>query len=454
MDNNFTILPRKTIGILLIAGIISVFAAHFILMLSPLATLGVVALMIIIALFFYHPLYGFLTIIILRTSVDFLASNFSLSITDNIHLNIASIFALLLIALSAILIALRPKDFFKNPLFIPFSLFILFSASTYFYSIDKTSTFQETLRILSIFMSFSVSYILCTNTPRAQKTIVTTILFAAAIPLSFALFQLVTNTGFSDNLGTDGRLNGTFKHPNSFASFLLIIITILTYRVFSKHTDHKNKNTSITLLLFTIALMLLTFSRGGWFALILFFALFSLLRAPRFLIGIAVVSITLFFTSQTVHDRIEDIYNPPSDSSIRWRIEQWKDALTAWQNSPILGFGAGTEETIHEQEQGFYAGNPYTHNDLIKTLQETGLIGFTLFITLLLVTLTLLIRQYHSLPKSNDKTLALIIILLFIAEIGFSMSSNIWRGTAVQWLLWTLIAVALSLNTKKISNKN
>ena len=190
--------------------------------------------------------------------------------------------------------------------------------------------------------------------------------------------------------------------------------------------------------------MLLTFSRGGWFALILFFGLFSL-------IGIAIVSVILFFTSQTVHDRIEDIYNPPADSSIRWRIEQWKDALAAWQLSPVLGYGAGTEEAIHEQEQGFYAGNPYTHNDLIKALQETGVIGFALFVILILTTLILLIRKYHKLPKSNDRLLVLIILLLFIAEIGFSMSSNIWRGTAVQWLLWALIACALSFETKKIT---
>lgn len=454
MDNNeLTLLPKKTIGALLLLGISLLFVLHFVLTLPFLTTFGAITLLIIIALFFYRPLYGFLSILVLRTSADLFASEFSISLTDTINVNIASIFALLLITLSAILLFVKRRDLLRIPLLIPFGVFIIFTALTYIYSIDRDATFQETLRVLSIFLSFATSYVLCISIPTARKTIISTILLSAAIPLFFAVLQLVTDTGFSDNLGTDGRLFGTFKHPNSFASFLVIIIAILTYRVFSKHTDHKNKNMSITLLFFTIGLMVLTFSRGGWFAVMIFFGIFSLLRAPKILFGIAIISVILFFTSQTVHDRIEDIYNPPADSSIRWRVEQWKNALAAWQLSPTLGYGAGTEVAIHEREQGFYSGNPYTHNDFIKALQETGVVGFVLFALVLITTLILLISTSMQLPKSNDKLFALVITLLFIAEIGFSMSSNIWRGTAVQWLLWTLIACALSLKTKKDDHK-
>jgi O-antigen ligase len=451
-DYNLNIISRKLNGFLVICAMIGIFVAHFLFTLPFLTSVGAIGFVLIIAFFLDQPLYGFLVIIILRASMDFLSSRFTLSISDNIHLNVASIFAVVLIVLSSLLIFVRRKDLLHAPLVLSFGLFIIFSGASYIYSIDKAATIQETLRIMSIFVSFVTAYVLCLSGARARKVIVHTILFAAAIPLSFALFQLITNTGFSDNLGTEGRLNGTFAHPNSFASFLLIIIAIITYRIFSKNTDTVNKNTSIILFIITCTLLILTFSRGGWFALVIFFGILSLLRAPRLLFGIAIVSIVLFFTSQTVHDRIEDIYNPPADSSIRWRTQQWKNALAAWQLSPTFGYGAGTEIAIHEQEQGFYAGNPYTHNDLVKALQETGIVGASLFVLLLITVLVRLLITYHTLPKSNDKLFVLIILLLFIAEIGFSMSSNIWRGTAVQWLLWTLIACALSLHTKKITS--
>lgn len=448
-DTHLSILSKKATGLFLIIGICIIFIMHTIFMSPFLTTIGMLLLLFIIALFLHKPLWGFLTLIVLRTSVDFFSSHFSLHITETIALNIASILAITLIATSSILLIIYRKDILRIPLLLPFILLIIYTAISYFYSIDKISTFQETLRLLSIFMSFSAAYILCIKIPTARTTIIATILLASILPLSFALFQLVSGTGFSDNIGTDGRLFGTFKHPNAFASFLIIIIAVLTYRVFALHQANTNTNLTKILLFFTIAILLLTFSRGGWFALIIFFTVFSLLRAPKLLFITVSMIVVLFFTSQTVHDRIEDIYNPPADSSIRWRVQQWKNAVAAWQLSPIYGYGAGTEIAIHEQEQGFYAGNPYTHNDFVKSLQETGIIGLSLFLFLLGMTLTLLIKKYRYLDDGNKKLFVLIVIILFVAEIGFGMSSNIWRSTAVQWLLWTLIACALSIEAHK-----
>jgi O-antigen ligase len=191
-----------------------------------------------------------------------------------------------------------------------------------------------------------------------------------------------------------------------------------------------------------------TFSRGGWLALIIFFTIFSLLKTPKLLFATLGIGILLFFTSQTIHNRIEDIYNPPSDSSIRWRFKQWQEAINAWKLSPIYGYGAGTEIKIHEQQQGFHAGNPYTHNDFIKALQETGLIGFALFTLLIFSTIFYLVKQYHTLSNVDSKLFVLTVLLFFISEIVFGLTSNIWRGTALEWLIWTLVACALTTTNK------
>jgi len=448
MNTNLSILSKQSIGILLVFGILIIFVATITLLLPFTTTIGLLFLLFIIASFLYRPLFGFLTIVILRTSVDFLSSYFSLQLTENIHLNIASIFALLLIASSCLLIIFHWRTALKTPIIIPFFLFIGFSAISFFYSIDKAATVQETIRLLSIFMSFMTAYILTIKIPNARKIIISTILLSALVPVTFALYQLMTGAGFTDNTGTEGRLFGTFKQPNAFASFLLLIVSILTYKIFSTKIKLPEKNFSKFLLFFAIALLLLTFSRGGWLALLIFFTIFSLLKAPKLLFITAGFGIVLFFTSQAIHERVEDIYNPPSDSSIRWRVQQWKDAITAWKLSPVYGYGAGTEIQIHEQEQGFHAGNPYTHNDFIKALQETGVIGFILFTSLLLTTFLFLIKQYRNLSDKNEKLFVLVVLLFFVSEIVFGMSSNIWRGTAVEWLIWILVASALSIQKK------
>jgi O-antigen ligase len=454
MNTELSIISKQTTGILLIVGILVIFVATIFLMLPIYTVTGMLLILFIIASFLYKPLFGFLTIVILRASIDFLSSYFSLSISENVQLNIASILALLLISSSLLLIILHWKIILKAPLLIPFSIFILFSGLSFFYSIDKASTIQETLRLLSIFLSFLTAYILTLKIPQARKTIISVILFSALIPIAFALFQLLTGTGFTDSTGTEGRLFGTFSQPNAFASFLIILISIFIYKIYSTTVLQSEKNFYITLLLFTILLLIFTFSRGGWLAGLIFFTIFSLLKAPKLLFITISIGIILFFTSQAIHERVEDIYNPPSDSSIRWRLEQWKGAISAWELSPIYGHGSGTEVAIHEQEQGFHAGNPYTHNDLIKALQEMGIIGFILFLLLLIATFITLLKQYHKLTNPDAKLFTLVILLLFISEIIFGMSSNIWRSTAIQWLLWILIASALSQQNKVAISTN
>ncbi len=445
MNTNLSILSKQSTGILLIIGILGIFVITLTQTLSIVTVVGLLLVLFIIASFLYKPLFGFLTIVILRTFVDFFSSYFSLSITENIQLNIASIFALLLIVLSIIFIALYWNFIPKIYLIAPFLLFIGFSIISIFYSIDKTATIQEAIRLISIFLSFITAYILTLKISQAREIIVSTILISAIVPIMFAIYQFMTNSGITDSTGTEGRLFGTFTHPNAFASFLLLLVAILTYKIFAINIKYPERNFSKVLIFFVITILILTFSRGSWLALLIFFTIFSLIKAPKLLFIIFSFIVLLFFTSQTVHDRIEDIYNPPSNSSIRWRIKQWKNAISAWQLSPIYGYGSGTEIKIHEQELGFHAGNPYTHNDFIKSLQETGIIGFILFVFLILTTILFLIKQYHDIKKTDEKLFVLVVLLFFISEIVFGMSSNIWRGTAVEWLIWTLVASALSI---------
>ncbi len=447
MRTDLSILSTRSTGLIMIIGLFVILILHVALLLSIPTTIGFVVFLFISVFFMHQPLWGFLSIVVIRASVDFLDSYFSFPITKTISLNVASLLALAIIAMMAFIIISNYKKFIYTPLIFSFSAFIFFSGISFIYSIDKGATFEETVRVISIFATFVLGYMFCVAIPTARKTIISTILFASILPMTFALFQLVTNTGFSDNTGTDGRLFGTFKHPNSFASFLIIIISLLTYRTFSTFEEATDRRSKTLLLALTIGLLILTFSRGGWFALIIFFGIFTLLRAPKVLFISIAIGIALFFVSPAIHDRIEDVYNPPADSSVRWRFQQWKNAISAWKLSPIYGYGAGTEIAIFEREQGFYAGNPYTHNDMIKVLQETGIIGFVLFLILIFTTLIRLIITHHKFPMGNDRLFILVVILLFIAEIGFGMSSNIWRSTAIQWFIWLLVACALSYRT-------
>jgi O-antigen ligase len=125
-------------------------------------------------------------------------------------------------------------------------------------------------------------------------------------------------------------------------------------------------------------------------------------------------------------------------------MQQWSEMYTLFKENPLTGYGAGTETIVHEQEFGFYAGNPYTHNDLLKNALEAGIFGALAYAALLLAAALKLFKGYLKESSKTKKVLLLIVLSLFIAESAFGMSSNILRGTAAQWTLWAIIGATLA----------
>ncbi len=445
---NLKIINQKIAGGLLIGGWLLVFLIGLIAQWNWLSLLSFLGAWLILVIFFYNPLIGFLFFLITRPAVDILSSRYSLHLTENISINLASALGILIIILTFIFTIKNKIFFFKIPLF--WSMFFFWSMVTVslFYSLNPFVSFYEAIRILSVFSIFILAYVL-SQKRKNRKMIIQGIPLAALVPMSLAFFQLLTQSGLGGTTGIESRLYGTFVHPNSFASFLVLITALSFYLVLEKKERKKSYFLYLVLLLLSGFLLLETFSRGAWLAVLIFLFFYGVVRSPKVIIGGIILLMILFFSVPSFHDRIEDVYNPPADSSIVWRFQKWQRVLAVIKKHPWLGTGAGTEVAVHEKEYGFYAGNPYTHNDFLKIWLETGLMGLVLYLGLIINVLIRLIKKYYQTSKhKTDHLFVLIILLSFMAELVFSMSSNIWRGTATMWVLWTLVAAALALNKK------
>jgi O-antigen ligase len=198
----------------------------------------------------------------------------------------------------------------------------------------------------------------------------------------------------------------------------------------------------------TLFFLMATFSRGAWLGLIIFSAIIGFLKNPKIILIISAILFILFFTSENIHKRIEDIYNPPATSSIYWRIERWSDNYNSFTKKPLLGHGSGTELVVYEEDYGFYSSNNYTHNDILKNAVELGIVGTIIYLMLVGTTLISLFSYYLKSKIASEKNLYLITFALFVSINAFSMTSNIFRGTAAQWILWALIGVCLGLTHK------
>ena len=437
-------ISKKVTGILLLIGLPLLLFVSILFDIESFLMIGILVFYATAVFFLYKPFFGLLVFLLLRPSTDFFIERISITVFD-VRLTASALFGILIIALALLFVIYYHEEIFPMPLFLPFFLLVLTLAASILYSIDPVFSMRETVRVCSIFALFILTWTMLRTHPERRRTFFSVILVSAIIPTLASLFQLVTGTGFSDTADVDGRLLGTFSNPNTFAAYVMIVGSVFFFFALQTKKWSPQWFGYWCGTVGSLAILVGTYSRGAWLGFIIFALLYGAFRSPRSIFAVFGISLVLFFASVNIRDRVEDIYNPPADSSILWRLTKWKNTIESYKEAPLLGFGAGTEVIVHELHHGYNAGNPYTHNDSLKLLLENGIFGFVFHTMLLFNVLFLLFKKYNATKRDDQKDFVMIIALLFIAEVSFGMSSNIWAGTAMQWLLWSLLALTLSL---------
>jgi O-antigen ligase len=265
------------------------------------------------------------------------------------------------------------------------------------------------------------------------------------VPALVALYQLVTFTG-SD------RPYGTFAHPDIAAIFFAIAATASLWL----YLDSGRRRPDAVLMALFAAALVATASIDGLITLAAMLTALGLLR-PGSLRGklgpcaIAGVVVLAFFATPLGSHRIakESTTNIETtgepNSSLAWRLHKWKTLIPVWEKSPIFGQGLGTTTTGEGAP-----GNPYVrkppHNEYIRYLVETGVVG----LTILLAALTLLIRSLvrrRRIPGTlaagtlNAPTLALVVIFGCLVN---SLADNTLLASPTGYATALIIAAVLA----------
>lgn len=245
----------------------------------------------------------------------------------------------------------------------------------------------------------------------------------AAIPAAIALYQLATHTGMS--ITGELRSNGTFAFPTSAAMFFAIAATASLWRCL----DVARRPLDALLAALFATALIATFSIDGLVTLLAMLVALGLLRpgsvrakAVPCLIA-AAIALAFFATplgSQRISSEsrtdVTTVANVEGGTSLAWRLHKWKTLMGLWEHSPLLGRGLGTTLTTTATAPGDrYSGKP-PHNEYIRYLVETGVLG----LILLLGGLSLLVRRLLRLRRLagasapatlNATTLALVVLI-------------------------------------------
>jgi len=256
--------------------------------------------------------------------------------------------------------------------------------------------------------------------------------------------------GWEFGLGVP-RLTGTFAEPNIFAMYLVGVLLFLICSIMSN--IRKNRKIGFYLIILGVAnfsVLLMTFSRSGWFSLLIglipiLLYNFNLSFKPKVFLMLFTLLITIslasIFTPDTVFS--ENIFLQRlglHDISLGGHIKTRLEGLQIFAKSPIIGAGLRSYGILVGQPEGVSS----THSPYFTYLAEGGLLG----ILFLLVWIGSIWKgiwttfaKYGYKNRSRDFYYILAALSSFIALIF----NNILYHTLFADNSWVLLGLILSI---------
>jgi O-antigen ligase len=321
-------------------------------------------------------------------------------------------------------------------------IFLIWGGFTYFWSFDPTSTVTSIYTFVQLFM---MVWLIWEFAQRRKQQI----LLLRAYVLGSIISSVATLLGFFNKTGLQsGRYSGLGFNPGDLAFILALAIPISLYLAV-----HEQKQILVwvdgaaTVLAFCA--IVLTASRGSLVAciptILMFPFLFPKLRWGRNLIALVFVALagigSWLFMPESSWSRLSTIGSEVTSGTLNERTMIWQIGWQVFGQVPFQGVGAGAYAPTIEHTLGLASdvGSTETcsqvarlvaHNTFFSVLVEQGVIGFTLFLALLLT----LVLSAWMLPRV-DRIFWLCILLTW----GIGALDLTWEQRKPTWFIFGLL---------------
>ena len=339
-----------------------------------------------------------------------------------------------------------PKTPLNVTLFIYLSICVISIFMSSNLKISARTFFAKTLQDVAFF--FTVVETL--NTKRRLKNI-TYILFLSSFVLGIdGIYQYFTRKDFLRHRPVifEERIYASFATPNSFGCYLSVVISFVISRLFRKSGFKPSKAVYGSLFILLFACLVLTVSRGAWFAFlgsILFLSIWIHSLGVLFMIlGIVMVIIQPFF-HPFIKERLANFFIF-SDTSSMDRKYIWLAGWKMFISKPWFGVGIGT---FMDNFKKFIAIDykhtaAYAHNCYLQMASEIGIIGLMAFLSMLAVFFYQGIRTL----KSQERTFHWYILLASLAGIlGYCVQmgvDTILYSLDLGMLFWLVLGMGVA----------
>ncbi|MFM9276987.1 O-antigen ligase family protein [Paenibacillus jiagnxiensis] len=251
------------------------------------------------------------------------------------------------------------------------------------------------------------------------------------------------------------RAYGTTGLPNVLSCLIVTVVPLIIYKF-----KESKKWINLALLAVNLAALYCTMSRAGVAVLVVTGLLYFLVKKNRtktlylgvVLIGFGVLMGWNYIGAQNVElEKLElrwDINNIKESGSYWHRMYKLESAQLILQDRPFLGIGFGNYPYVSDHSEYLNISDPNALNTFdnmyLKIVSETGIVGFSVFVVLIGVMLTSIIRGIRF-TSGESRILLGCIAFSIISFLIYSVILETFFWNSLNILFWLLVAVGLKI---------
>ena len=261
-----------------------------------------------------------------------------------------------------------------------------------------------------------------------------------------------------------GRLVGSFSSPNSLAGIMLILIPVGLFGVIRYRRECPKVAVIATLLTaVSVCILVCTGSRNAYLSFAVIFILcFYMIWRHRDWMSVKILAVFIIAGGLSAAIAAPGLVSQRLQNNVQrdGRVYLMKSAVQIIEEKPLVGIGLGNWGRVYHER--FEADNPNhekgiqsPHNIYLQVWNETGLIGFFGFLSLIgfqLGSMIMALRRFyrsqpHGLPWLAGLFLPFLAIFLFgLMDYDF-FSRHVMH---LYWFYWGFCLYAISYYAKEI----
>ncbi|MFI9553895.1 O-antigen ligase family protein [Nonomuraea endophytica] len=301
-------------------------------------------------------------------------------------------------------------------------------------SSDPVTSAGETLRLAAWLLMIVVVACLVRQDRELVGPLLTAVFVAAIPPIALTLYQVVSG---SDQAYVHGVLqpHGTFWHPNGLGLFSMLLL-LMSLSVLPWSGSRLVMGVLLAGLAFTLVA---SEARTAWFGAVAGLIVVALLQDRRiwFVIGLAGAAAAVILPSSLGESRTEAGF---AGNSVVWRFDHWQQALGLMERNPVTGTGLGTTKLLIVKE---------VHNDYLRAIVETGLLGLAAYAALLVTLALAAARALRTARAGIDRGVAVGLAACVAALAVAALADNVMTSVAVMWYLAAFAGLALGIGVRR-----